>query len=64
MSTIKKTLMADLRNVEYELEKEEFQVDISDRWTVRYFGILRILYHILTAEIMRMERSEKGNGSN
>ena len=60
MSTIKKTLIEDLRNVEHELQKEEFQVDISDRWTVRYFGILRILYHLLTAEIMRIERSDKG----
>lgn len=59
MSTIKRTLVEDLRNVEHELQKEEFQVDISDRWSVRYFGILRILYHLLTAEIMRMERSEK-----
>ena len=59
MSTIKRTLMADLRNVEHELQKEEFQVDISDRWSARDFGILRILYHLLTAEIMRMEKSEK-----
>ena len=59
MSTIKKTLIEDLRNVEHELQKEEFQVDISDRWTVRYFGILRILYHLLTAEIMRIERDER-----
>lgn len=60
MSTIKRTLVEDLRNVEHELQKEEFQVDISDRWSARYFGVLRILYHLLTAEIMRMERSEKG----
>lgn len=60
MGSMKRTLIEDLRNVERELQKEEFQVDISDRWSVRYFGILRILYHLLTAEIMRMERSEKG----
>ena len=59
MSTIKRTLVEDLRNVEHELQKEEFQVDISDRWSVRYFGILRILYHLLTAEIMRTERDER-----
>lgn len=59
MTSIKKTLLEDLRNVERELQKEEFQVDLSDRWSIRYFGILRILYHILTAMIMRMEKEGK-----
>lgn len=59
MSSMKRVLIEDLRNVEHELQKEEFAVDISDRWSVRYFGILRILYHILTVTINRMEREEK-----
>lgn len=65
MWTIKKQLLEDLRIVERELEQEEFagivpeNSKIFDRKNPAYFGILRILYHLLTAEIMRIERNEK-----
>ena len=53
MSSAKDILMQDLRDVESYLEREADPYHREDPVT---FGILRILYHILTIMIRREER--------
>ena len=52
--TLKRVLLQDLRDIERYLEKTE-----ETRETALTCGILRILYHLLDAEIRRIEREEK-----
>lgn len=52
--TLKRVLLQDMRDVEGYLEKTE-----ETRENAVTCGILRVLYHLLEAEIRRMEKEEK-----
>lgn len=52
--SIKSVLVQDMRDIEHYLEKTE-----ETRETAVTCGILRVLYHLLTAEVKRAEREEK-----
>lgn len=52
--TLKRVLLQDLRDVEGYLEKTE-----ETRENALTCGILRVLYHLLEAEIRRMEQDER-----
>lgn len=53
---MKRQLMKDLRDIERYLEKE---TDSEHTESPVIFGILRVLYHLTRAEIMRLEREER-----
>lgn len=52
--SLKSVLVQDMRDIEHYLEKTE-----ETRETALTCGILRVLYHLLEAEIRRMERDER-----
>lgn len=53
---MKQQLITDLRDIERYLEKE---TDKEHTESPVIFGILRVLYHLTKAEIMRLEREER-----
>ena len=56
MSSMKKILIDDMSMVESYLERETYSEHTE---SPLIFGILRVLYHLLTAEIRRMEAAER-----
>lgn len=53
---MKKELIKDLRDIERYLERE---ADGKHMESPVIFGILRVLYHLVTAEVRRLEREER-----
>ena len=53
---MKRQLIKDLSDIERYLEKE---ADSGHTESPVIFGILRVLYHLTKAEIMRLEREER-----